>query len=127
MGLFLAIGTLGGCSGSSGGITTSGVTTFDGIPVPGEITFEAVDDRLVAIGRAVSVYPGTDGRFTATIPFPQEHLSGSPLRCRITLRLSLPTESGLPVAFDYDVPSEKVVTLLRDVESGRTLHFAITQ
>ena len=126
-GLLLAGSLLAGCSVSSSEITASGITTFDGIPVPGEVTFEAVDDKLVATGRAISAYPDSHGRFSATLPLPSGTSAGDSLRCRVTLRLSPPTESGLPVAFDYDVPPEKVVTLFRTVEPGKTLHFAVTQ
>ena len=91
------------------------------------MTFEAVDEQLVAVGRAISVYPDSNGQFTVTIPVPPGQPANNRVRCRITLRLSPPTESGLPVAFDYDVPPEKVVTLLRNVESGVPLNFAVTQ
>gem|GEM_PF-3302959 len=106
-------------------MSVTGELTYQGLAVPGEISFEPLDAQGLSIGRATSITVPTTGSFRVHLPT----ISTDSQLYRLTVRVAppAPVEASLsinPNAFGANV---KTVPLVRTLQGQHTLHLAITQ
>lgn len=114
-----------GCGGSADQVSFSGKLRLDGQPVPAELQFEQLDAEGSRVGRSVTVYADDQGDFKVSMITAAG--TTERLECSLVVRVSRLTPKGLPAAFDYDAPPEKVVRLRRSMANGDSLSILLTQ
>lgn len=122
--LVLAAALLSGC-GQPGSVNVNGEVRLDGVPTSAEIQIEQLDIEGNRAGRSVTAYADDSGEFAASI----EPVGGAvlPLDCRLVVRVSQLSSSGLPAAFDENAPAEKAIRLRRSLQADDTLSILLTQ
>ncbi len=121
----LLFGLAVGCSNSSM-LSISGELTFQGVAVPGEITFEPLDSSGKSVGRALSIAVPASGSFSASLP--AKAAESQPYR--LTVRVAPPAATDAEAAAINPNPfgsGVKTVPLLRELKHGQKLVLAITQ
>lgn len=114
-----------GCSDAES-LSVSGLLTYQGVAVPGEITFEPIDANGKSIGRATAVTVSDRGAFRVSLP--SGAAESRPFR--LMVRVAPPSPTGHadaainPAAFGAGV---KTVPLLRELRDGQKLVLAVTQ
>lgn len=113
----------GGCADATS-MSVSGELTFEGVLVPGEISFEPLDAKGHAAGRAVTISVPESGTFNAALP----RRTQSPQPFRLVLRVAPPRPTSAlsenVTAFSAEV---KTISLNRELQDGKKLLLAITQ
>ena len=113
-----------GCD-SDDGIPVTGTLLMDGRPTTGELVFETLGNNA-SPDDSVTAIADERGRFSAVVP--NAEAGEESITCRIVIRVTPLSESGMPSVFDPDAPPEKRVELLRDLDTkGSRLTFALTQ
>jgi len=123
--LAVAAVSCGGCDDNGNTAVISGQVMLDGRRVPAEIQIEQLDDRGVRTGRSTTVFANESGKFSTSIE--RQTNEDGPLTCRLVVRISQLSRSGLPAAFDESAPREKVVRLRRVVRNNDSLTLLLTQ
>lgn len=123
-GLAIAALFMSGC-GETGSVAVSGSVCLNGMRTPAEIQIEQLDAKGNRVGRSVTAYADEHGEFSATI----EPVSGSavPLDCRLVVRVSQLSSSGLPAAFDENALPEKSIQLRRTILDNDSLSLLLTR
>ena len=113
-----------GCGGT-GSVTVNGSVCLDGRPTPAEILIEQLDPDGVRVGRSVTAYADEQGEFSASI----NPVSGAvqSLDCRLVVRVSQLSSSGLPAVFDENAIPEKKIRLRRVLRDDDSLHILLTR
>lgn len=106
-------------------MSITGELTYQGLAVPGEISFEPLNAQGSSVGRATSITVSANGSFRVHLPT----TSTDSQLYRLTVRVAPPapveaSSSINPNAFGADV---KTVPLVRTLQGPHTLHLAITQ
>ncbi len=123
--LLMTAGSISGCGGAGGSVFVSGQVSQDGIGTPAEIQFEQLNADGNRVGRSVTAYADQQGRFSASIE-PAAGLS-TPLECRLVVRVSNVSSSGLPTAFAENASPEKATRLRRVIRNNDSLNLLLTR
>ena len=94
--------------------------------MPGEISFEPVDEKGKVVGRAISIAVPENGYFQASLPKPDREPQPYRLVVRVAPPVSRDSKSSAINASTFG-SNVKTVPLSRELRSGQTLHLAITQ
>lgn len=113
-----------GCS-DEGSLSITGELTYQGIAVPGEISFEPLDADGKSVGRATSITVPAHGSFRVHLP----KIATESQPYRLTVRVSAPNtaSTGSPINANAFGANVKTVSLVRTLKDQQTLHLAITQ
>ena len=123
--LLISAGLIGGCGGAVGSVFVSGQVSQDGIGTAAEIQFEQLNADGNRVGRSVTAYADEQGDFSATIE-PAAGVS-KPLECRLIVRVSKVSSSGLPTAFDENASPAKATRLRRVIRDDEPLNLLLTR
>lgn len=123
--LLFSAGSICGCGGAGGSVFVSGQVSQDGIGTPAEIQLEQLNADGNRVGRSVTAYADEQGEFSATIE-PAAGVS-RPLECRLVVRVSKVSSSGLPAAFDENASPEKATRLRRVIRDNVPLNLLLTR
>lgn len=123
-GLAIAALFMSGC-GETGSVSVSGAVCLDGVRTPAEIQIEQLDGEGNRVGRSVTAYADEQGKFSATID--SRSGTGASLDCRLVVRVSQLSSSGLPTAFDENAGPEKSIHLRRVIRDNDSLNILLTQ
>ena len=114
-----------GCNDAGDSVAVNGNVRLDGVPVFAEIQIEQLDVDGNRVGRSATAYADDSGDFSAVIQ-PADSTS-RPLDCRIVVRGSEITSSGLLSAFDENSEPSKVTRLQRAIRDGDSLAILLTR
>jgi hypothetical protein len=123
--LLITAGSISGCNGAGGSVSVSGQVSLDGVQTPAEIQIEQLDADGKRVGRSVTSYADDQGRFSASIDV-AVGVSG-PLECRLVVRVSEVSSSGLSSAFDESAQPGKATRLRRVIRDNDSLSLLLTR
>ena len=123
--LTIAAVLMTGCNDVGDSVAVNGNVRLDGVPVSSEIQIEQLDVDGNRVGRSATAYADDSGDFSAVIE-PADRTS-RPLDCRIVVRVSEVTSSGLLSAFDENSGPSKVTRLQRAIRDGDSLAILLTR
>lgn len=123
--LLISAASISGCGGTGGSVFVSGQVSQDGTGTPAEIQFEQLNADGNRVGRSVTAYADEQGEFSATIE-PAAGIS-RPLECRLVVRVSKVSSSGLPTAFDENAVPEKATRLRRVIRNNDSINLLLTR
>jgi len=123
--LSIAAGLVCGCNGGGSSVSVSGQVSQDGAWTPAEIQIEQLNADGNRVGRSVTAYADEQGEFSASIE-PAAGVS-RPLECRLVVRVSKVSSSGLPTAFDENASPEKATRLRRVIRNNDSLKLLLTR
>lgn len=116
---------MAGCDGAGNSVSVDGNVRLDGTPITAEIQIEQLDADGNRVGRSAIAYADSSGDF-ATLIEPANGAS-RPLECRIVVRTSEVTSSGLLSAFDENSGPTKAIHLRRAIRDGDSLAILLTR
>jgi len=123
--LLMTAGSICGCGEGGSSVFVSGQVSQDGVRTPAEIQIEQLNADGNRVGRSVTAYADEQGEFSASIE-PAAGVS-SPLECRLVVRVSKVSSSGLPTALDENARPEKATRLRRVIRNNDSLNFLLTR
>ena len=123
--LLTASCSISGCGGAGESVFVSGQVSQDGVGALAEIQIEQLNVDGNRVGRSVTAYADEQGEFSATIE-PAAGMS-RPLECRLVVRVSKVSSSGLPAAFDENASPEKAIRLRRFIRNNDSLNLLLTR
>lgn len=123
--LAITAALVSGCGRDGGVVSVSGQVSLDGVGTPAEIQIEQLNADGNRFGRSVTVYADEDGVFSASIE-PADSIS-KPLECRLVVRVSEVSSSGLLSAFDESSLPEKAIRLRRAIGDNDSLSLLLTR
>jgi len=123
--LAMAAVLIAGCDSAGDSVSVNGNVRLDGVPIPAEIQIEQLDADGNRVGRSATAYADNSGDFSAVI----EPTDGTSRRldCRIVIRGSEVTSSGLLSAFDENSVPAKSTRLKRAILDGDSLAILLTR
>lgn len=123
--LVMAAVLVAGCDSGGDSVSFNGKVRLDGVLIPAEIQIEQLDADGNRVGRSATAYADSNGDFSAVI----DAAGGTsrPLDCRIVVRGSEVTSSGLLSPFDENVGPAKAIHLRRAIRDGDALAILLTR
>lgn len=123
--LAMAAVLVAGCDSAGDSVSFNGKVRLDGVPISAEIQIEQLDGDGNRVGRSAIAYADNSGDFSAVIE-PADGTS-RPIDCRIVVRGSEVTSSGLLSTFDENSVPAKATRLKRAIQDGDSLVILLTR